>query len=765
MASIIPIDPANAAIQAPIKLLRQVRDAMTTGAGSAQSRLDGLVGTIAEAMHADVCSIYLARPGDILELFASYGLKQTSVHVTRLRVGEGLVGEVAATGLDLNLAEPQAHPKFAYRPETGEELYHSFIGVPLLHSHKTIGVLVVQSKAARTYTNDMAEILHAVAMVISELVVGAKIVDLFDIAGSGGNTLQSQQVTGLTLAGGIAKAPVVMHRPKIDITQLVAESPDEEEIRFHGALLSLQKSVDTLIDESGLEEGSAHREILESYRLFSQDRGWIDRIGEAIRTGLTAEAAVRKVQEEMHARLSQITSPYIQERVHDLEDLSERLLYHLRGVEPTAALGVLPDAFILVAHSLGPAELLEYDAKRLKGVILSEGSQTSHVAIIARMMDIPMVGRVDNILSLVETGNLVVVQGDQGIVYIRPPEDVEAAADAEIAARATQAAAYVANRQLPAVTKDDIRISLNLNLGLFVDPDHLAAADVDGVGLFRTELPYMASRELPSVADQQRIYRDAIEKAKGKRVVFRSFDIGGDKQVPYIQVGDEENPALGWRASRIGLDRPVILRQQLRALVRAAAGEKLSVMFPFIAEIAEFDAMKALLNKELTRARDEGITVPTEVRVGTMLEIPSLLFQLPELMSRVDFVSIGSNDLLQFLFACDRGSPRVSGRYDTLNPAVMRVIKSVVTVANEYKVELSFCGDMATRAVDAMALIGCGVRSLSMPPAAIGPVKAMLRSLNARDLANYLDYICTEPLHSIRQQLERFAKDHGVEIS
>ncbi len=765
MASIIPIDPASSAVQSPIMLLRQVRDVMTVGGASAQSRLDLLVRTIAVALGADVCSIYFARPGDILELYASYGLKQNSVHVTRLRFGEGLVGEVAISGRDLNLADAQTHPKFAYRPETGEEMYHGFIGVPLLHSHKTIGVLVVQSKASRSYPSDLAEILHAVSMVIAELAVGSKIVDLFEIAGGQHPMLQSQQLSGQTLAGGIAKAPVVLHRPKIDITQLVSESPEEEEKRFHSALLTLQQSVDSMITQSGLEEGSAHRDILESYRLFSQDRGWIDRIGEAIHTGLTAEAAVRKVQEEMHARLSQITSAYIQERVHDLEDLSERLLYHLQGVEPSAALGELPDAFILVAHGLGPAELLEYDAKRLKGVILAEGSPNSHVAIIARMMDIPMVGRIENILHLVTRGDLAVVQGDQGLVYIRPPEDVEAAADAEIKIRAAQVAIYAATRNLPSVTADGTSISLNLNLGLFVHADHLAAEDVDGVGLFRTELPYMASRDLPSVADQQRIYRDAIEKARGKQVIFRSFDIGGDKQVPYIQIGDEENPAMGWRASRIALDRPVILRQQLRAMVRAAAGEKLAVMFPFIAEIPEFDAMKALLLKELERGREEGITPPTSVRIGTMLEIPSLLFQLPELMSRVDFVSIGSNDLFQFMFACDRGSPRVSGRYDTLNPAVMRMIQQVVNAANAYKVDLGFCGDMATRPVDAMALIACGVRSLSMPPSAVGPVKAMIRSLHVRDLTRYLDYICAEPLHSIRQHLERFAKDHGIEVT
>ena len=764
MASIIPIDPNLSALQSPILLLRQVRDVMMRQADDAQARLDLLTQSIARSLHAEVCSIYLARPGDILELYASYGLKQDSVHVTRLRVGEGLVGEVAASGLDLNLAEPQNHPKFVYRPETGEEQYHSFVGVPLLHSHKTIGVLVVQGKLSRHFSDELVEILHAVAMVIAELVIGSNIVDLYEITGGEHPMLQSQQLSGQTLSGGIAKAPIVLHRPKIVIHQLVSDSPEEEEHRLHHALHSLQQSVEEMITSAGLEEGSAYREILESYRLFSQDRGWIDRIVEAIHTGLTAEAAVRKVQEEMHARLAQITSAYIQERVHDLEDLSERLLYHLSGINPTAAHGELPDAFILVANALGPAELLEYDAAKLKGIIIEEGSATAHVAIIARMLDIPMVGRVENILNHVKHGDPAIVQGDQGLVYVRPPEDIEAAVDFEIAARERHAAMYAATRHLEPVTADGVRISLNLNLGLFVHADHLSAPDVDGVGLFRTELPYMASRELPSVEDQQKIYRDALEKAQGKKVIFRAFDIGGDKQVPYIQTGDEENPAMGWRATRIGLDRPVILRQQFRAMVRAAAGEQLYVMFPFIAEVAEFDAVKALLMKEIDRARDEGITPPEGIKIGTMIEIPSLLFQLPELFERVDFASIGSNDLLQFLFACDRGSQRISARYDTLNPIVMRAVQHIARTAAEYNVEVGFCGDLATRPLEAMALVACGIRALSMPPAAIGPVKAMIRSVNIKDLRYFMDYVCAEPHHSIRLQLERFARDHGVDV-
>jgi len=763
MASIIPIDASNSALHSPILLLRKVRDVMTLPSAT-QDKLDLLVRSIAEQLHSEVCSLYLARPGDVLELYASYGLKQTSVHVTRLRVGEGLVGEVAATALDLNLAEPQNHPKFAYRPETGEEMYHSFVGVPLLHSHKVIGVLVIQGKVSRLFSEELVEILHTVAMVIGELVIGSKIVDVFEIAGQEHPSLQSQQLSGITLSGGIAKAPVVLHRPKIEITKLVSDAPEEEEKRLNNALYSLQQSVDALISSAGIEEGSQQQEILESYRMFSQDRGWIERITEAIHTGLTAEAAVRKVQEEMHARLSQISSVYIQERIHDLEDLSERLLYHLAGMEPTAAHTDLPPEFILVAESLGPAELLEYNAQNLRGIILSEGAVTAHVAIIARMMDVPMVGRIQNILGIVRAGDLAVVQGDQGLVYVRPPEDVEQAIDAEMRVRAAQTAVYEAKRDLPAETLDGITISMNLNVGLFVDAHQLGSPDVDGVGLFRTELPYLASRDLPTVEDQQKIYRDAFEKAKGKRIIFRSFDIGGDKQVPYIQVENEENPAMGWRATRIGLDRPVILRQQFRALIRAAAGENLHLMFPFIATFAEYDATKSLLMKEMERAKDEGITPPASIKLGSMIEVPSILFQLPELMSRVDFVSIGSSDLLQFLFACDRGSPRVSGRYDPLNIGVIRALRSVSEAAKPHKVDVGFCGDLATRPIDAMALIACGIHSLSMPPAAIGPIKAMIRSLDVGKLQAFISYIEREPLATLRPQLERFAKDHGVEI-
>ncbi len=747
----------------PLALLRKVRDVMNTAARP-QTRLDKLVRVIAWGLQSQVCSIYLARGGDIFELAASEGLNKEAVHATKLESGEGLVGEVAAMAQPLNLADAQSHEKFAFRPETGEEQFSSFVGVPILYSHKVIGVLVVQSTDAKIYSDEQIEILQTVAMVLAEVAVSNQLVDLNEITGKKDELLLSQYYTGAKLSAGLAKAVAVLHRPRIDIDKLVADDPDAEELRLSRAIVELQASVDALLERSAVANNDTKREIMETYRMFTQDKGWLDNMNEAIRSGLTAEAAVKKVQEQMHARMAKQSSLYIKERIQDLDDLSLRLLYHLAGKTSTAAQTELPEQFILIARSLGPAELLEYDHEKLKGVIVEEGSASSHIAIIARMMDIPMVGGVQEVSSLVQSGDVAIVDGDHGEVYIRPPEDVEQAIDEHIEHRRARDARYAASRDLPAVTRDGHTISLNLNIGLYLDANQLDRPDVDGVGLYRTELPYLASSDIPDVEEQKKIYGEVLRHAKGKRVIFRSFDIGGDKQVPYVKIGAEENPAMGWRATRIGLDRPVILRRQFRGLIRAAAGQELHVMFPFIAEVSEFDATKALFDRELERAKVEGQVLPKAVKVGSMLEIPSLLYQLPALLKRVDFVSIGSNDLLQFLFACDRGSARMSSRYDRLSPVVMNIVSEIVERCTEAEVDVGFCGDMANKPIEAMALLGCGVRCISVPPPAVGPVKAMIRSLNVKELSEYMEYLRSLSDHSIRNQLEQFARDHGVDI-
>jgi len=422
----------------------------------------------------------------------------------------------------------------------------------------------------------------------------------------------------------------------------------------------------------------------------------------------------------------------------------------------------LPAHFILVAKSIGPAELLEYSGKALAGVMLEEGSTGSHVAIIARMMDVPMVAGIRHATSLVKQGDIAIVDGDNGEAYIRPPLDVSEAIGAHLVQRKEEREAFAAQKDLPAQTKDGHRVALNLSIGLHLDASEIRRPDVHGIGLYRTELPYLASSDIPDVDEQKRMYGEIFRQAQGKPIIFRSFDIGGDKHVPYLDAGLEENPAMGWRATRVGLDRPVILRRQFRALIRAASGQKLYVMYPFIANIEEYDDVNGIFERELERAKVEGIRLPTEVHRGCMIEIPSILFQLDDLFRRVDFVSIGSNDLLQFMYASDRGSARLSGRYDPLAPFFLQILRDLIAKAREAEVEVGFCGAMASRPLEAMGLLGAGLSHLSVPISAAGPVKAMIRALPLMELRAEMDEWLEQERHSVRARLEQFAKRYEV---
>lgn len=746
----------SAATVSPLLLLRQIRDVMSQAAG-AQERLDHVTAIIADGFKSEVCSVYLLRAGDILELFASKGLQAASVHQTRLSVGYGLVGEVAATMEAVNLADASAHPKFEYRPETGEERYSSFAGVPILQSGKVIGVLVVQGKEAREYSADQVEVMHTVAMVLSELAISGQLVNIREIKHAIGE-LAAQQLSGVRLSPGITKAVAVLHQPQLEITQYVASDTNYEKERFDVALRTLQESFDQYIQTSELSDEDEQREIIETYLLFTQDRGWNQRITDAIESGLTAEAAVRKVEGELQAKMSLMTSPYIKERIADLEALSNHLLHVLLGKPMIAQPSELPESFILVARSLGPAELLEYDHKRIKGLILEEGSASSHTAVIARAMDIPGVAKVEQATSLIQTGDTVILDADGGNIYVRPSYQVEQAMDKRIQSKAQRAAEYESLRSVPAVTRDGVRISLNINAGLFVDTASVLQEGIDGIGLYRTELPYMTSDHFPEVEVQRQLYAGMYEQLPGKRIIFRSFDIGGDKKVPYLHAGEEENPAMGWRATRIGLDRPGILRKQFRALIAAAAGQPLHIMFPFIAQLSEFVAAKQLLDHELAHATVK----PTVVKIGIMIEIPAILWQLDALLPQLDFVSIGSNDLMQFLFACDRGAVHMTDSYDTLSPVMLRVVREVLHKAKEYNVEVGFCGEMARKPLDALALIGVGVRSISVSASGIGPLKAMIRSVTLAELSDYMLYLLQSSEASVRYWLSAYARDHGI---
>ena len=743
------------------RLLRRLRDIMA-GSGTAQERLDRIVRIIAAEMVAEVCSAYVMRAGEVLELFATQGLRPEAVHRTRLRVGEGLVGVIAATARPLALADAQSHPDFAYRPETGEEIYHSLMGVPILRGGRVLGVLVVQNRSLRHYTEDEIEVLQTIAMVVAELAARGDLVNPLEIATSRGGGLLPVRLAGVRLNAGLAMGPAVLHEPKILIRQVVAEDVSAELRRLRHAVAAMREAIDELVATSrGLGIGE-HHDVLESYRMFAADRGWVARIADAIRSGLTAEAAVQKVREDTRTRMMQASDPYLRERLHDLEDLANRLQHHLSGDPPGAAWADLPPEFILVARAMGPAELMDYARRRIMGLVLEEGSPTAHVAIVARALDIPVIGRVDDATSRIETGDIVVVDGDHAQVLIRPSDHVRQSVGATVEARSRRRAFYDTLRSAAPVTRDGIEIKLLLNAGLLIDMPQLRATGAEGIGLFRTEIPFMVRDSFPGVEEQTEFYRSVLEQAGDRPVVFRTLDIGGDKVLPYLPHAAEDNPAMGWRAIRIGLDRPAMLRQQLRALIHAAEAQPLFVKFPMIAEIAELERARAILDMELGLAAKERRVLPEPIRIGVMLEVPALLWQVPALCERIDFLSIGTNDLMQFLFACDRGNPRLAERYDPLSMPMLALFREVIAQTRDAGVPLSMCGEMAGNPIEAMALIALGFRTLSMAASAIGPVKTMIRSLDATAVAAYLDEIRGRPDHSLRPKLEAYARDHNI---
>jgi phosphotransferase system enzyme I (PtsP) len=732
---------------------------------SAQDRLDKIVVMIAANMVAEVCSVYVLRVDASLELYATEGLSRDAVHMTVLGAGEGLVGLVANEAQALNLPNAQAHPAFSYKPETGEEIYNSFLGVPILRAGITLGVLVVQNRAHRTYSEDEVEALQTTSMVLAEMIASGELSSLAR-PGAEPAVRRAVQAKGLALAEGIGLGHVVLHEPRVVVKNFIADDAQKELKRLDQAVDTLRASIDVMLEEEGMSRAGEHRDVLEAYRMFAHDRGWLHKMREAVMTGLTAEAAVERVQSDTRARMQRQTDPYLRERLHDLDDLANRLQRELMGADQLPKRDELPENAIIVARNMSPAALLDFDRSRLRGLVLEEGAPTSHVAIVARALGVATVGQVENAASLADPGDSIIVDGDAGEMHLRPPMGIESAFGENVRLRARRQEQYAALRDKPAVSKDGERVQLLINAGLVVDLPHLAETGADGIGLFRTELQFMVAATLPRTGEQLGLYRSVLDAADGKPVTFRTLDIGGDKVLPYMRALEEENPALGWRAIRVGLDRPALLRIQLRALLHAAAGRDLRLMFPMVSAVEEFDHARKLVERELTHLRRHGHKLPDKVQVGVMVEVPALLFALDEVLERADFLSVGSNDLVQFMFAADRGNARVADRFDSLSAPVLRALKAVADAGRKHDKPITLCGELASRPVEAMALIALGYRTLSVSAAAIGPVKAMVLGLDVGAAEKMLAPMLEPQLgnHSIRERLQAFAAETGVPV-
>jgi phosphotransferase system enzyme I (PtsP) len=741
-------------------LLRQIREAMADG-GPAQGRLDVVVRTIAQSMVAEVCSIYLRRASGELELFATQGLNPDAVHRTRLKPGEGLVGEVARLAQPISLSDAPSHPSFSYRPETGEDPYHAFLGAPLLRGGRAIGVLVVQNRAERRYDEDEVEDIQTIAMVLAETVASGELLAADELRDVELAPHRPERIKGQRFAEGLAYGHVVLHEAPLPPERLLAENQQVEEIRLREGLNALKKSIDDLLDGGQGKLAGQSFEVLETYRMFADDRGWNRSLEEAVRGGLTAEAAVDRVRNEHRARFAQARDPYIRERLHDFEDLANRLLRVLGGETPGER--ELPDDAILVAKNLGPADLLEYPRDRIRGLLMEEGSAASHAAIVARALQIPCVGRLQGVRDRLSEGDLVIVDGETGEAHLRPRPDMLDSVRSRMAVRSQRQAEFAKLRDTPAVTQDGTRITLLTNAGLAVDLENLDATGAEGIGLFRTEFQFMVSEELPRLNSQTELYRLVLDAAGERPVTFRTLDIGGDKVLPYMETTErEENPALGRRAIRLGLDRPSLLRLQLRALLAAGAGRELRVMFPMIATVDEFRAARDLVDVECEWARRRGRPLPALLRVGAMIECPSLLWHLDALLPLTDFVSVGSNDLFQYMYAADRTNPLVSDRYDPLSPPALRALQTIQKACAETGTPVSVCGELAGRPLEAFALICLGFTRLSAPAGGVGPVKRMILSTDLAAARRGMDKLLGSSAGSVRNEIESLARKLNV---
>ncbi|RAP41300.1 phosphoenolpyruvate--protein phosphotransferase [Rhodovulum viride] len=734
-------DPTESASR---RLLVRLRETLAEPAAG-QERLDRITALIAEQMGTHVCSIYLFRDADTLELCATEGLKPESVHQTRLRVGEGLVGRVAKTARPINTGNAPQERGFRYMPETGEEIFSAFLGVPIQRLGERLGVLVVQSKEARQYSDDEVYALEVVAMVLAEMTeLGAFVGEGEALAALHQRPVMFQGTVGQE---GVAVGHVWLHEPRVVIANPIADDFETEMRRLHEAVDRLRVTVDEMLNAAPSGDKD-QLQVLEAYRMFANSRGWKRRMEEDIARGLSAEAAVEKEQSAARARMQTVPDPYLRERLHDLDDLSNRLLRILTGQgEHTGA--ERPADPILIARNIGPGELLDY-GRSLRGVVLEEGSVGSHAAVVARALAIPLIVNAQRITTEALNGDPILVDGEQGIVHLRPEETVATAFNDKIAMQAKAQQRYATIRKEPALTLCGQRIALHMNAGLMADLPSLESSGAEGVGLFRTELQFLVRSKVPKRSEVAALYARVMDAAEDKRVVFRTLDIGSDKVLSYMKPQDEPNPALGWRAIRVGLDRPGVLRMQLQALIRAANGRPLAVMFPFVAQLEEFRIARDHLMCEIDREGRLGRPLPEKVEIGAMLETPSMAFSPRQFYEEADFISIGGNDLKQFFFAADRENERVRRRYDTLNVSFLSFLEQIVKRCEDTGTPLSFCGEDAGRPVEALCFAAIGLRSLSMRPASIGPVKHMLRRSNLAEARAVIDTARASGAQSVR---------------
>ncbi|WP_263261397.1 phosphoenolpyruvate--protein phosphotransferase [Pseudomonas sp. RIT-PI-S] len=686
---------------------------------------------VQEAMSSQVCSVYLLDPEtNRFVLMATEGLNKRSIGRVSMAPNEGLVGLVGTREEPLNLENAADHPRYRYFAETGEERYASFLGAPIIHHRRVVGVLVIQQKERRQFDEGEEAFLVTMSAQLAGVIAHAEATGSIRGLGRQGKGTQEARFVGVPGSPGAAVGTAVVVLPPADLEVVPDRTVTDVEAEvqlFETALEGVRNDMRTLSAKLATQLRPEERALFDVYLMMLDDASLGSEVKNVIKTGQWAQGALRQVVSEHVSRFELMDDAYLRERAADVKDLGRRLLAYLQQARQQTL--VYPDNTILVSEELSPAMLGEVPEGKLVGLISVMGSGNSHVAILARAMGIPTVmGLVDLPYSKVD-GIQMIVDGYHGEVFTNPSEILSKQYAAVVEEERELAKGLDALRELPCVTLDGHRMPLWVNTGLLADVARAQQRGAEGVGLYRTEVPFMINQRFPSEKEQLAIYREQLAAFHPLPVTMRSLDIGGDKSLSYFPI-KEENPFLGWRGIRVTLDHPEIFLVQARAMLKASEGlNNLRILLPMISGTHEVEEALHLLHRAWGEVRDEGTDVPMPP-IGVMVEIPAAVYQTRDLARQVDFLSVGSNDLTQYLLAVDRNNPRVADLYDYLHPAVLQALQHVVTAAHAEGKPVSICGEMAGDPAAAVLLMAMGFDSLSMNATNLPKVKWMLRQVS-----------------------------------
>lgn len=729
-----------------------------------QAALTIIVERVRAAMGTEVCSVYLLDPdSNRFVLMATEGLNKSSIGLVCMAPGEGLVGLVGLREEPLNLEDAASHPCFRYFAETGEERYASFLGAPIIHQRRVMGVLVVQQKDRRLFDESEEAFLVTMSAQLAGVIAHAEVTGSIRGLGRSGKTAQDTRFSGVPGSQGVAIGTAVVVLPPADL-EVVPDRPiddiDGEIAFFYNAIDAVRRDMRELSTRLETQLRQEERALFDVYLMMLDDASIAGEVVKVIETKQWAQGALRQVVNGHVKRFELMDDAYLRERASDIKDIGRRVLAYLQ--EARKQKQVYPDNTILVSEELSPAMLGEVPTGKLVGLVSVTGSSNSHVAILARAMGIPTVmGAVDLPYAIVD-GMELIVDGYRGEVFSNPSCGLRRQFT-EMAEEERQFNQELDGlRDLRCETLDGHSLPLWVNTGLFADVARAQERGAEGVGLYRSEVPFMTSDRFPSEKEQASIYRQQLAAFHPLPVTMRTLDIGGDKALSYFPI-KEENPFLGWRGIRITLDHPELFLVQARAMLKASAGlNNLRILLPMISSLSELEEAQRLLNRAWQEIREEGLDVQMPM-VGMMVEIPAVLFQLRELAEHVDFFSVGSNDLTQYLLAVDRNNPRVASLYDYLHPSVLRALRQVIQDAHNAGKPVSICGEMAGNPNAAILLMAMGFDSLSMNATSLPRVKWMLRRVSLSQVRNLLDEIMAlqHPV-AVHQHLQQRLQEWGL---